>query len=168
MLRTFFILFMFIFATSAHADLLCAKKSAKVKKNGKYNIAKYLKITSGGCPKGYLAVMNTDNYKGNNGATGSQGPAGILNLGSCRSIIGTSSIIGATDVGSAIADCTSSEFLLTHGGSTDSLDVEILSVNLRGFSGEGFSSGVEYAFGRNDPSDTYTVAVGTSAICCAR
>ncbi len=159
------------FTSSVSADFLCAKKSTKVSATGSIKVAQNLKLASGGCPNGYLPILDTDAYLGRPGIVGPQGPqgvAGILNLGSCRTVIGTSAIVGTADTAAVIADCNQTEFLLTHGGNSNSVDIDIISIGLRGFSGEGFSSGVEYEFGRNNIASTTTVAVASTAVCCAR
>lgn len=174
MSKVVYLLLSLLVTFSVSADILCAKNSSKLAKNGSYTVAKNLKLASGSCPKGYTQVLDTDNYISSQSVAGPQGPqglkgdAGILNLGSCRTAIETSAIIGTNDVGAVIADCNSNEFLLTHGGNANSLDVDIIAIGLRGFAGEGFASGIQYDFGRNNIAITTTVAIAATAVCCAR
>jgi hypothetical protein len=60
---------------SAHADILCAKKSQKVSKNS-VAISSALKVSSAVCPSGYSQILDTSSFKGDTGDTGATGPAG--------------------------------------------------------------------------------------------
>jgi hypothetical protein len=72
------------------------------------------------------------------------------------------------DVEEAWAECSASEFSLTHGGSTDNYNVDITDISLLYFSGEDFPSGVSYIFARNNVANTDSVAIAASAVCCPR
>lgn len=157
-------------APSANADLLCIKKSQKIN-GGKVNLASVLQTTTSTCPAGYVPVLDTNLFQGPSGPQGPKGPKGdpgLLKVGKCRTKIGTATLTGATDVKAVRTQCNENEFLLTHGGNSNDLDVDLMWIDLLYFSGEDFPVGVEYTFGRNTPSFTNTVVVAVSAVCCPR
>ncbi len=174
------LLLLVFISSTASADLLCAKNVAKAKK-GKVAFANNLQVTTDStCPAGYSPVFDTEALrgekgdKGDTGASGPTGPAGsngmdgLLTISQCRTVLGVDSIVGSADYGTVVADCTSSEFLLTHSGTTTDINTDVVGNDLRYFPDEDFPSGVVYEFGRNNPSNTNTVVIGCVAVCCPR
>ena len=85
-------------STVAQADILCVRNKTKAnKKSGAVALAKSFKTVATGssCPKGFVALVDTQLFKGEKGDTGATGAQGIpgtngkVDLGSCRSEVAT-------------------------------------------------------------------------------
>ena len=102
------------------------------------------------------AEMSVSNLKG-------------INLASCRTVIAQNTeISGLIDITKLSLGCNPNEFLLTHAGSTSDTTTSVISVLFLYYSGEVFPSGVDYYFGRLEPTNTTTVTSFAAAVCCAR
>lgn len=118
--------------------------------------------------KGDTGLKGDKGEKGDIGPQGPQGIPGVLAVAQCRTVITNSSIIGELDIENGVAWCDLDEFLLTHGGITNDIDVDMIGINLLYDSGQNFPTGVQYTMGRNNPSNTNTVVVTVAAVCCPR
>lgn len=73
------VLAMLVTAPSASADLLCIKKSQRIK-GAKVSLASVLQTATSTCPAGYVPVLDTDLFQGPQGPKGADGR---VNWSSC-------------------------------------------------------------------------------------
>lgn len=155
-----YVLAILMAATTAHADLLCAKNNTKANKKGKVSFARNLRHVAGdSCPRGYTPVFNSDAFT-------PQLPQ-LFSIHQCRHEL-AGEVVAPDSSGTFVqVSCNSNEYVLTHGGSSDSLNMDIISVILTTKEGENVPTGVQYWFRRNFAELT-TVLLSASAVCCPR
>lgn len=79
------VLTILVTAPSASADLLCIKKSQRIK-GAKVSLASVLQTATSTCPAGYVPVLDTDLFQGPQGPKGADGR---VNWSSCYSKMST-------------------------------------------------------------------------------
>lgn len=98
---------------TAAADKLCLQSTVN-KKTFKVTNKRVIAAT---CPKGFTELADTSSFRGPAGATGAQGPSGMLNLGACRIQSGTCN--HSSGVNSCTVNCNNGEFALQYGHSAN-------------------------------------------------
>lgn len=113
-------------------------------------------VVASKCPKGYTALADTSQFRG------PQGPAGILNLGSCRP---QGQVCNhSAGVNECAVSCGTGEFVLqysvAYGNAACSVFLSPTGIPTASYS-NGIAAGIGYTTGA---SCSYTVSV--NAICC--
>jgi hypothetical protein len=104
-MRSFALFFVALLSVSAvaNADKICLKTTVNKKTFKVTNQT----VVAANCPSGYTVIADTRSFTG---ATGSQGPAGILNLAACRNVVSNCSFGAGSN--NCSASCTTAEFIL--------------------------------------------------------
>lgn len=87
-----------LFASHVHADVFCAKKTAKVSKKGQVPVAASLVVSATTCPSGYVQLLDTSSFKGEKGDQGIQGNVGAQGAQGIQGATGSQGTAGANGV----------------------------------------------------------------------
>jgi hypothetical protein len=131
--------------STAFADKLCLQTQVN-RKNFRVTNRSVVAAT---CPRGFTELADTSRFQG---PAGAQGPAGIVNLGACRSISQTCN--HSAGLNTCSASCAEGEFALQHAVATSAGAGGVCSLNYEYYAlspsySNGIGAGIVYFTGAN-------------------